>query len=251
MTEKKKKWNWLKEPWGLSGSILKAVAMISMVLDHTGMLLVPPGTLNLWLRAVGRLAFPLYCLLLTEGYVHTRSYSRYLIRLLLFALISEIPFDLAVSGRWFDLRSQNVFFTLALGLAVLPFVQQGVSRQNLSLPRRLFCLGAAGAGLILAGLLETDYSYRGVLLIIALFLTGQAGPWGGTPGRFGGRLAVTALYGLLFASPVFFGAYAAAGVLIYLYNGQKGKLKGKYVFYWFYPVHLLILWAIQRLLLRW
>jgi hypothetical protein len=130
---------------GLTGSTLKLIAIITMFIDHIGAFLIEPILFNanpymtkpiLWgltltqlktldttLRLIGRLAFPLFTFLLVEGFLHTRSKKNYLIRLSLFALISEIPFDLARSRIMFDFSYQNVFFTLALGLAVLWLMQ--------------------------------------------------------------------------------------------------------------------------------
>ena len=104
----------------MSGFWLKILAMISMLIDHTGMVLFPQMQ---GLRVLGRLAFPLYCFLLAEGAVHTSNSKRYLGRLLGFALLSEIPFDLACHNTALWMQSQNVFFTLFLGLAACALLE--------------------------------------------------------------------------------------------------------------------------------
>ena len=84
----------------LTGAILKKIAVVSMIIDHTAAVLVPYDQMHqlfIMLRILGRLAFPLYCFLLVEGFCHTRNVKRYLLSLLTFALISEVPFDLALS----------------------------------------------------------------------------------------------------------------------------------------------------------
>ena len=111
-----------KQP-GISGYWLKLIAVISMLIDHTSAVILEqiPGLENpaFLMRIIGRLAFPIYCFLLVEGFYHTRSRAKYAGRLFLFALISEVPFDLAFSRRMWDFSSNNVFFTLLFGLLVI------------------------------------------------------------------------------------------------------------------------------------
>ena len=125
---------------GLNGNQLKLIAVISMLCDHAAIRLLAYGLIPVlyavgedvlaerwnqvfWiLRSVGRMAFPIYVFLLTEGFCHTRNRSRYALRLGVFALISEIPFDLLVYGKIWDTHSQNVFFTLFLSVLMLTVV---------------------------------------------------------------------------------------------------------------------------------
>lgn len=221
---------------GLTGSTLKILAIILMFIDHLGAVIVEQGILRmpavssnpeLWeqirtfdqiLRAIGRLAFPIFCFLLVEGFLHTRNQGKYAFRLFLFALISEIPFDLAIYGQLWYPDKQNVFFTLLIGLAVMI----GCTRfqKNVWMQTAFLILG------LLAGhFLETDYGYRGVLLIEVLYLL-----------RFDRR--IQALGGALaicweLTAPLAF-------IPIWFYNGLRG-ISLKYFFYWFYPVHLLLL----------
>ncbi len=130
---------------GIAGSTLKLIAMFSMLMDHIGAILldrimiqhgamevIDQQTFEVFLEAnagvyytyqilrfVGRIAFPIFCFLLVQGFLHTRNLKKYLSRLFLFALISEIPFDLALPGRLFAWEYQNVYFTLFLGVLAL------------------------------------------------------------------------------------------------------------------------------------
>ncbi len=117
--------------WGIDGSTLKLAAITIMLIDHTaatvlGRILQKTdnynGLLNsiyIVMRLIGRLAFPIFCFLLVEGMIHTHNRLKYAMRLAVFAIISEIPFDLALFGKPFYLHYQNVFFTLLIGLLVL------------------------------------------------------------------------------------------------------------------------------------
>lgn len=118
-----------REP-GLYGSDLKLIALLTMIIDHTGAGLIKfmPGIQDTesiiyavyWLlRIIGRLAFPIFCFLIVEGISHTRNKYRYALRMFIFGVISEIPFDLALYNSRFDWKHQNVFFTLALGIICL------------------------------------------------------------------------------------------------------------------------------------
>ena len=95
----------------MTGLTLKLIAVISMLLDHTGHVLFPG---QIWFRYVGRLAFPIYSFLLAEGFFHTKNLKSYMFRLLFFGIISEIPFDLAFYDTVFTFEHQNVFWTLLL-----------------------------------------------------------------------------------------------------------------------------------------
>ncbi len=117
-------------PNGLTGTAIKFIAMISMIIDHIGFAIVIhlPGMgdslsattgIYIMMRLIGRLAFPIYCFMLTEGIIHTKSPAKYAIRMLAFVPISEFPFDLAFYHTWFEWSHQNVYMTLTLGVLML------------------------------------------------------------------------------------------------------------------------------------
>ena len=120
------------------------------------------------LRFTGRLAFPIFCFLLVEGFVHTRDVKKYVRRLFLFALISEVPFDLAFFRTPFALDHQNVYWTLALGVLAMAGLKHFEKPDGSASWKGLLC----AAGCTLAALLAcTDYDGIGVLIICALYLT--------------------------------------------------------------------------------
>ena len=144
----------------MSGTTLKWIAVISMLIDHTAEVLINHNaalTDPIWaqiyvlMRGIGRIAFPIYAFLLVEGFLHTRDVKKYLARMLTFAVVSEIPFDLAVFHTPFYWGYQNVFFTLFLGLLALAgenvvhqssgmFAGTGLWKQALAL---ILCVGTA------------------------------------------------------------------------------------------------------------
>ena len=164
---------------GLSGTALKRLACLSMLLDHIGASLLENGLfrcraidprlvgLDQLLRLVGRLAFPIYCFLLVEGFLHTHDFKKYALRMLGFALISEWPFDWAFfSGVYWG--HQNVYFTLLLGLLAMKLWIH--TRRREGMPALKGILGAA-ACFLAAALLHCDYDVLGLALILALYMT--------------------------------------------------------------------------------
>ena len=180
-------------------------------------------------RGIGRIAFPIFCFLIVEGFHHTKSPINYLLRLLLFSLISEITFDLAFFNATFYPAYQNVFFTLAIGLACLFCLEEMKTKKWFGI--FLFVL------LGLAYIIHCDYGVGGVLLICMFYFTAEF------KDRFWMQLILS---GLIFI--IFFGKTELPGLiaipLINLYNGKRGYNKMQWLFYIYYPLHLLILHAI-------
>lgn len=319
---------------GIPGSTLKLIAIFTMLIDHTAavvlnQILVSHRFFNIysrasmdgnylqmyqiygWMRNIGRIAFPIFCFLLVEGFVHTSNKRKYAVRLGVFALVSEIPFDLAFYGKVLFNRHQNVFFTLFIGfLAVWGFQLIGDRLRDKKWLPVLSLAGAAGgvwilftffqsllytvnnfmirdnegvlywldfylgkyllpvtivvtigvllaiylidgdrreimvlvladcavlaAGMLLANFLHTDYSAFGVLTIAVMYAFRRNQVSAG----MGGYVVLNVL-SIAELTAIF------ALIPIALYNGERG-LRLKYIFYAFYPVHLLILYLICR-----
>lgn len=224
-----------------SGTDLKALACLTMFIDHIGasclesgvLSFVYPGSAVFWrvycvdfvLRAIGRIAFPIYCFLLAEGFCHTRNRLRYALRLLAFAFFSEVFFDLAFFHTAFYWQYQNVYFTLFLGLCAIWCAAKtpGSGLAQFALQ----CLAVAPFA-ITAQLLRADYGAMGVALIAAFYLF-----------RGNDTLRDIALFVLTLRDlPA-----AVAVAPLRCYNGQRGKCPrwAQYGFYLFYPAHLAIL----------
>ncbi len=229
---------------GISGSTLKLIAIVTMFIDHTGATVIraiqrhpavtaDPELYTLWLhiyqaaRSIGRLAFPIFCFLLVEGFLHTRNVRKYAGRLFLFALISEVPFDIALKGSWYFPAKQNVYFTLLIGLLVIAAISR--ITENWTRNQLLSVLPIA-AGMYLALLIDTDYNYKGVFLIAVLYLMRYS--------RLYQCLAGAASVAWELPAPLAF-------IPVYLYNGRRG-LRLKYFFYWFYPAHLMFLYVMAH-----
>lgn len=228
----------------LSGSALKVIAMISMLIDHTAafvlsryqwaktpFFVVGSHSLSIYrmMRIMGRIAFPIFCFLLVEGFIHTSNRKRYGINLLIFALISEVPWNLIHSGR-FLYKGQNVFFTLFLGYIGLCIIEKYKDSRKKQLIGLLI-------GLLAAILMHADYGVSGYGFIIMLYALKD-------------NKIIRAIVGSCFLSNPYYAGIAF--IPIALYNGERGFIKGKlskYAFYAFYPVHMFILYAIRTVLI--
>lgn len=219
---------------GLNGAQLKWIALVTMIVDHAGLMLAAGSGGWYWgMRLIGRLAFPLYCFLLAEGFVHTRNIGRYLARLGIFALVSEIPFNLLNRGTITDSSHQNVFFTLFLGLLALwgSMILQNRRQMPLAI---LWCMAMAG----LAALFRTDYGWAGVVLVILIYRFREDGI----------MRAATGFATLLLGVSLFEITALLSFFLMNEYNGEPGSRRLKWLFYAAYPLHILILWGVKRLM---
>ena len=208
----------------MTGFQLKLLAMLAMTADHIGAVFFPEIPLLRW---IGRLAMPVLCFFIGEGLRHTRSPRRYLLRLTGFALLSELPFDLAFYGG-IEWGHQNVYFTLTLGLLALWAIE------SRGMEGWLLALTAALA----AELLGCDYGMYGVLLILLL-------------DRFH-RARSEQLAGAALLNLAFFGLQTQtlsliALPLLWLYNGKRGR-DDRRLFYLYYPAHLCVLGILRFVL---
>ena len=252
---------------GISGSTVKIIAIVSMLIDHIGagilgrlimnanyMQIMTSGDLNdamRWLmdngvlyytymamRMIGRLGFPIFCFLLVEGFQRTHDVKKYALRLGLFALISEVPFDLCFNGSVLEFGYQNVFFTLFLGMLTMIAFDWIAKKQWAAgdvlnkVVKIVFSAAALAVGAGIAHFLKTDYAAKGVICIMVLYIFRKKKPLQIAAGCVAFLWEITA--------PLAF-------IPIGFYNGKRG-LRMKYFFYAFYPVHLFLIWLVSMLM---
>lgn len=225
----------------LSGSMLKVIAVVTMLIDHTAKVLGVgadvvlfrvsgiPWTLSEAMNLIGRLAFPIFAFLLVEGFCYTKDRRMYGVRLFLFALISEIPWNLEHTGR-FLYSSQNVFFTLLLGFLGLCALERFLKTEGKD---RLLSAGMLFVLVVISFFLKADYGMTGFGFILVMYFLRKAPFFRAIVGSC--ILSSTWRAGLAF-------------IPIAFYNGKRGFIKGRVLqilFYAIYPVHMLILFWIR------
>lgn len=227
---------------GLSNSTLKIIALFTMLADHIGAIFVFNNTLTIknlpiivasigiLLRVVGRIAFTLYSFLLVEGYLHTHNKIKYFIRLLVLAIIAECPFDLFFNNQYIDMSHQNTVFTLVIGFIAITLIEKFSTLKNNKYLLQISCVGFLA---VLAELLSFDYGFFGVIFICCLYFFKDNNRLRFTissiPLLFCGLGQIIGAFGFIFISK---------------YNNSKGS-NSKYLFYVFYPLHLIILYIIK------
>lgn len=210
---------------------LKLIAILTMLLDHIG-ILFDIG----FLRIIGRIAFPIFAFQIAEGYIYTSNVPKYILKLFVFAIISEVPYDLFTNNALFDMKSQNVMFTLLFGLIVICCIdviknKPSLKKFGLAVFGILFCF-------VFSIALFSDYNLFGVLTVVTFYLCRNF------------KFAWIAQTICIVLISVCLGGTQLFALLslpfIWLYNGKKGR-GGKilqYGAYSFYPIHQLILYAI-------
>ena len=243
---------------GITGSTLKIVAMVAMLIDHIGAvvlarMLMATGLNSLdatntdavmeWVsanadvygaytlcRMIGRIAFPIFCFLLVEGFVHTSNAKKYAIRLGAFALISEIPFDLGFQSKVLEFAYQNVFFTLLIGFVTLMAYKKVEEKEFQNRFTKILIQILVGMiGMLAAQLMRTDYGAVGVMAIVLFYVLRENRFYQIASGCILFIEEMTALFAFL---------------PIMIYNGKRGS-NVKWAFYIFYPVHLLLLFVVS------
>lgn len=265
----------IKKSNGFTGYHLKMIALFTMLIDHIAAVVIAriyvasfyiTGSMQVsdvlsdkiiiwvannqemvytiyeYMRYIGRMAFPIYCFLLVEGFLHTRSIAKYAGRLLVFAFLSEIPFDLAIAGEWMSVDYSNVFFTLVIGLVLIwavSYIEKFYEfwkekNWDTFLGTMLTVMALVVAIAIFGGfaelVLKTDYGLAGVVAILIIYLFRKTK-------ELGFALSILALSVMSSNTEIL-----ALLMLFPLmkYDGTRGK-QMKYVYYAFYPVHLFIL----------
>ena len=228
--------------------LLKIIAFVTMAIDHIGYVFFPQ---YMWLRVIGRLAFPIFAYCLALGCVYTKNPKKYALRLLLFAVLSEIPFDLMYGGTWFYPFHQNVIWTLLMGLLGIHLMEKVRKTQKIW---KYLAVAAIVViiGMILGTLCMVDYYGAGVLMVfIFYFFRGRK--WWCLLGQIlalywvnvemlGGLMYPVSLFGVEFELCQQ-GFALLALIPICLYRGRQGyhSKPFQYSCYAFYPVHMLLL----------
>ena len=233
----------------LTAAVLHIIAMTLMLMDHLWATLLPAKE---WLTCAGRVAFPIFAFMAVEGYFHTRSFKKYILRMLLFAVLSEIP--------WFYPVHQNVLWTFLLSLLGVWLMEQ-VRKKGKTWMYLLVCVLVVLAGLVLGTLCMVDYYGAGVLTVFVFYFLHGRKWW-----CFLGQLAalywlnVELLGGLMYPVQLFGmefelcqqGLALLALIPIWLYRGRQGyhSKPFQYLCYAFYPVHMLLLVVVLNFINR-
>lgn len=221
----------------MSSFVIKIIACVTMILDHIKY--SGPIFENFFTEYLGRLSFPLFAFLIAEGYSHTSDLKKYYKRLFIFGLISQIPFMFfrMLVGEW---KMLNIMFTLLLGLICITTYDK-INKKYISIPIVIVII-------FLGEILRVDYGWLGVMTVFIMYLLRN------------NKKFLPLVYGII----IFVYYYSIAGseyilltrnvllmlftwsstFIINMYNGEKGK-SIKYFFYWFYPVHMLIVYLLH------
>lgn len=220
----------------MTSAVLKYIAIISMLIDHIGAFILEDmygtnSTIYILSRSIGRIAFPIFAFLLVESFKKTKSRKKYFINLLIFALLSEIPFDLANKGSLMDFNQQNIFFTLLTNLTML-YVIEGMKIDKTDLKGISEILIVLLFSLV-SMLFKFDYSFFAPLVVYSYY-------------KFYGNIKMRFLASELSLYFEAFSLVHVSNILIYFYNGKRGR-QNKYFFYFFYPLHLLIIYFFIKI----
>lgn len=235
-----------------SSMSLHIMAMVFMLCDHLWATIVPG---NDWLTCIGRMTFPIYAFLLVEGYFHTHNFKKYVKRLFIFALLSEIPFNLVMGSSWFYPIHQNVLWTFLIAIGLIHMNEKTRATGKLWL-RVVAGMGSVILGFFLGLLSMVDYYHAGIWMVLVFYFF-RGRKWWNYVGQFVllyyiniEELSGFAYEITLFGEKHFFvrqGFALLALIPIWLYRGKEGY-KSKvlqYIYYGFYPMHLLVLALIR------
>lgn len=276
----------LEENKGLNGFHLKLICIITMFIDHVGASIFERwyaegghffdpafGNITMYniyfvIRSIGRMAFPIYCFFLVEGFYYTKSKAKYALRLFIFALISEIPFDWAfktypritsngIEGLIPEITYQNVFVTLLIGLLtiwamdelrILVSTKINKNRITVAIIQFIAYLICIVIGCVIAEGLRCDYGFAGVLAMAVIYRNYLPNGKDTVLTKKNRMIAFAFAVVILALCSSLLEAFAFIMLLpLAFYNGQRGK-QNKYFFYAFYPGHILLLAIVGTLL---
>ena len=226
----------------LSNFDLKLIAIITMTIDHIA--IVFETSFYNFFRAVGRLSFPIFAFLLTEGYVYTKSFGKYFLRLLVLAFVSEVIYDYVFFDSFFYLDANNIFFTLTLGLLTILLLDKSkeivITHIKDKLDANIILFFISTLIIVIMGFISIicnfSYGMLGILMISFFYLFKENFP----------LIVISITLSTLVVGEVmqYFSLFSL--ILIYFYNKKLGK-KSKLFFYLYYPVHILVLGIIRTI----
>lgn len=241
-----------RNQFSISSFELHTIAMAFMLCDHMWATVISG---NEWLTCIGRIAFPIFAFLIVEGYFHTHNLKKYVLRLLVFALISEIPFNLMVGSSIIYPLHQNVIWTFLMAIFLI-FLNEKAKDTGKLWKQAITIIGTLLLSFALGLLTFTDYGFGGILTVLAFYFFRGTSLWcrlGQLAGMYFINISLLGGYGyeINIGTSSFFieqqGFALLSLIPIWLYKGEQGihnKIT-KYFFYFFYPVHMLILAMIQ------
>lgn len=226
----------------MSGFVLKMIAVVIMIIDHTGLFFFPEA---IWLRAIGRIGFPIFAYFIAEGFMYTRSRTKYFLRIFILGLICQL-----VYGFVGDFKTMCILVTFSCSLILMEIGERTVKtykeRKSTAFSLYILLLLTLLFGFyVFCQYFSVDYGFAGILtpFLVSLF---KSKP---------GKLAAMGFAILLITVEVYLAIfswiqlYAFLSIpLIALYNGKPGRYRMKYFFYLFYPLHLAALWIISWLI---
>ena len=233
---------------------LHIIAMALMLCDHLWVTLVPG---NDWLTDIGRIAFPIFAFMTVEGFFHTKDLKKYVKRLLFFALISEIPFNLVVASSVFYPLHQNVLWTFLIGIGLMWINEKAKDKK--AWVRFLVGIGTVFMGFIIGLITFVDYHYAGVMTVLAFYFF-RGRNWKCFLAQLLCLIYINAeiLSGYEYIIEIFGRewhilrqSFAILAIIpIWLYRGKQGYYNRavKELYYRFYPAHLIILWLIRQII---
>lgn len=238
-----------------TSAFLHILAMGLMLCDHLWATVVPG---NDWLNCIGRIAFPIFAFMIVEGYFHTRSVKKYALRLLVFALLSEIPMNLMIGGRIFYPVHQNVLWTFLIALGMIHWNEKAAATEKPGL-QVLVAMGTVTLGCLLGLVTMVDYYHAGVAMVLVFYffrkplwwcrLAQLMLIWWISSEMIGGIGYEFSVLGRnVFVARQCFSLLAL--IPIWLYRGEQG-CRSKWfrcLCYGFYPAHMLILSVVKVLL---
>lgn len=216
----------------MTNFLLKLIALITMIIDHYGAIFAPDAMI---FRIIGRIAFPIYCFLLVQGFMHTSNVKKYGKRLLIFAIVSELPFDYAFYGQ-INPMHQNIFFTLYIGLMTIYFIDKFSEEKKQYIPIVIIF------SFLISSYMLVDYNFVGIIYILAFYLTKNFDK----PKNI--ILAGIIIFLINYIAGMYLQNYALLSLIpIYFYNNKLGlkNKKMQLLFYIAYPLHLVIFALIK------